>query len=72
MTTPPTSDDHDRAVRRRAIRSAIASQEIEGLSLDERATADFQEFEEGTLSIAELRHRFLARYSRVAKGDHDD
>ncbi|WP_409201370.1 antitoxin VbhA family protein [Paracoccus aurantius] len=48
------------------IRSAIASQKIEGLELYARARADFTELEAGRVSLADLRARILGRYGLVA------
>lgn len=54
---PADSED-----RRRVIASAIASQRIEGLELDDDSLADLDEFVAGTMALSEVRERAEARF----------
>lgn len=54
---PENSED-----RRRVITSAIASQRLEGLELDDESLADLDEFIAGTVDLNEVKERALARY----------
>lgn len=54
------------AGRTRIVASALASMRIEGLELDSRAAADFVALQAGSVSSAELRERFLQRYTKQA------
>lgn len=49
---------------RRLLKSAIASQQIEGLELDVEAQGDFQSLVRGQVTPAELRQLLLARYAK--------
>ncbi len=68
-----TDDQHlDRSLsiqRSRILRSALASQAIEGKTPDKRTMEDFAAFERGEVSAEKLRHRFLTRYSKIARDD---
>ena len=68
-----TDDQHlDRNLstqQSRMLRSALASQAIDGKAPDKRAMEDFAAFERGEVSAEELRNRFLTRYSRIARDD---
>lgn len=68
-----TDDQHlDRNLftqRSRILRNALASQAIEGKTPDKRAMEDFATHERGEVSVEELRHRFLTRYSRIARDE---
>ena len=56
-------DPADPEDRRRVIASAVASQNIEGLELDQESMDDLSAFVSGELSIKEIKDRALARFT---------
>ena len=52
----------DQEDRRKVIASAIASQRLEGLELDNESLSDLDEFVAGTIDLNELRERAQVRF----------
>lgn len=66
-TNDPTNNDETAPsieLERRILKSATASQQIEGLELDDEAQGDFQSLVRGQVTPAELRQLLLARYAK--------
>lgn len=49
--------------RRRVIASAVASQLVEGLELDDESLADLEKFVSGAMSLSDVKKSALARFT---------